>query len=265
MDSDIILKYAASFVAGAACQYVVSSLMWPNRHKTYTWWFSLRNHRKLGEPCKSDIVLDRDGYSLGFSKKRKCALWVSYIISKGSVGVDVDRGIRFYADPDVPEECRVRPENFTNSGYDKGHLAPSATIDFSVKSNSQTFAMTNIALQHPKLNRQAWGNLEGVIRGWTHTKGKLAVVTGPLYGMRSKRVNNIPVPRSFYKVVYSFKHNAYVGFILPNTDIKAGELWKYAMSVLDVEKETGYKFFSKLKKKKQRAKKASDLAWWKDN
>ncbi|MDM8552355.1 DNA/RNA non-specific endonuclease, partial [Desulfobacterales bacterium HSG2] len=238
-------------------------LLWPNRHKIHTWRFALRNHRKLGEPCETDIVLDRAGYSLGFSYKRMCALWVSYTISKGSVGVDVDRGIRFYADPEVPEKYRVRPEDFTNTGYDKGHLAPSAAIDFSLKSNSETFAMTNIALQHPKLNRQAWGRLEGIIRGWTRTKGKLSVVTGPLYGQRSRRINGIPVPRRFYKVVYSFRHKAFIGFIIPNTEVKANEIWNYAMSVRDVEKETGHKFFSELNKKKQRAKRKIDLEWWK--
>jgi len=262
INSDNLLTIGVSFAAGAACQYVVSSLLWPNRHKLYTWWFALRNHRKLGEPCESDIVLDRAGYSLGFSFKRKCAVWVSYIVSKGSVGVDVDRGIRFYADPEVPEKYRVKPEDFTNTGYDKGHLAPSAAIDFSVKSNSETFAMTNIALQNPKLNRQAWGRLEGIVRKWTRTKGKLSVVTGPMYGQRSRRVNDIPVPRNFYKVVYSFKHKAFIGFIIPNTEIKASELWNYAMSVRDVEKETGHKFFNKLDKKEQRAKQKLDLEWW---
>jgi len=259
----IIFPMAGAFLAGAIFQHVISSYLWPNRHRTYTWWFALRNHRKLGEPCKSDIVLDRDGYSLGFGRDRKCALWVSYIISKGSVGVDVDRGGNFYPDPDIPEDCRIRPENFTNSGYDKGHLAPSADIDFSVKSNNETFAMSNVALQHPRLNRQAWGSLEGLIRVWTRRKGKLAIVTGPLYGRRSKRVNGIPVPRNFYKVVYSFRHRACVGFIFPNKEIRAGELWDYAMSVKDVEKESGYKFFSGLSKKKQRSKKKLDLDWWK--
>ncbi|WP_207680305.1 DNA/RNA non-specific endonuclease [Desulfonema magnum] len=263
-ESELFLPCLVSGIGGAMSHYVISSHLWPNRHKTYTWWFALRNHRKLGEPCETDIVLDRSGYSLGFSTQRKCALWVSYIISKKSIGVDVERGNIFYPDPDIPEKYRVRPDDFRNTGYDKGHLAPSAAIDYSVKSNNETFAMSNIALQHPKLNRQAWGSLEGVIRGWTHTKGKLAVVTGPLYGKRSTRVNDIPVPRTFYKVVYSFSHNSFIGFIIPNKDIKAGELWNYVMSVGDVERETGYKFFKKLGKKKQQKKKKLDLSWWKD-
>lgn len=264
MELKCILVGVGAAIAGAATQYVYSTYLWPNRHKTYTWIYSFRNHRKLGEPCETDLVLDRDGYSLGYSFERRCALWVSYIVSKGSIGIDVERSDEFYADPDIPEEYRVQPDNFRNSGYDKGHLAPSAAIDFSRKSNHQTFAMSNIALQHPRLNRQAWGSLESTIRGWTYTKGKLAVVTGPLYDENPEKVNDIPVPKSFYKLVYSFKHERAIGFILPNDNIKASQLWDYVVSVESVEKETGYTFFNNLGKKKQKLKGELDVSWWKE-
>jgi endonuclease G len=263
IESECVWPCLGSGIAGAALYRIVSSSLWPNRHKTYTWWFGFRNHRKFGECCKTDIVLNRNGYSLGFSNARKCALWVSYVISKHSVGVDVDRGNIFYPDPDIPEPYRVKPEDFRNTGYDKGHLAPSGAIDYSLKSNAETFAMSNIALQHPKLNRQAWAALEAMVRGWTHTKGKLAVVTGPLYSKRSRRINDIPLPAGFYKVIYSFRHKNFIAFVLPNNDIKAGDLWNYAMSAEAAERETGYKFFPKLGKKKQRKKAELDLSWWK--
>lgn len=252
-------------IAGAVVQYVIATHLWPKRHRTYSWIFRLRDHKQLGEPCETDLVLDRDGYSLGYNYKCKCALWVSYIISKHSVGVDVDRGDKFYSDPDIPEKYRVSPDEFKNTGYDKGHLAPSASIDFSRRSNDQTFAMSNIALQHPKLNRQAWGCLEDKVRDWTFAKGKLAIITGPLYGQRSKRVNDIPVPKGFYKVVYSFEHNRCIGFIFPNDEIKASQLWDHAMSVKDVEKETGYTFFSQLSEKNQKIKEELDMSWWKES
>ncbi len=263
METKCILVGVGAAIAGAGAQYVYLTYIWPNRHKTYTWIYSLRNHKKLGEPCKTDLVLDREGYSIGYSFERKCALWASYIISKGSVGVDMDRGDDFDADPDIPEEYRVQPEDFRNTGYDKGHLAPSAAIDFSRKANDQTFLMSNIALQDPKLNRHAWGRLEGVIRGWTETKGQLIVTTGPIYGENPEMVNGIPLPESFYKVVYSFEHGRCIGFIMPNSSVKAGELWDCVMSVEEVENKTGYQFFNKLSKRKQKAKAALDVSWWK--
>ncbi|HEW98305.1 MAG TPA: hypothetical protein ENF37_06635 [Beggiatoa sp.] len=264
MEIKCILVGVGAAIAGAGAQYAFSTYLWPNRHKTYTWIYAFRNHRKLGEPCQTDLVFDRDGYSLGYSYERKCALWASYILSKGSIGVDVDRGDCFYADPDIPEKYQVQPEDFTNTGYDRGHLAPSAAIDFSRTSNMQTFAMSNIALQHPKLNRQAWGSLEKTIRGWTHTKGKLYVITGPLYDENPERINDIPVPKSFYKIVYSFEHERCIGFIIPNEGIKASQLWDCAMSVQEVEKETGYEFFDKLSKSEQKIKAELNISWWKN-
>ncbi len=261
----VLFLMGMSLLLGALLQYGLSQWLLPNRHKLYTWVYALRNHRKLGEPCDTDLVLNRDGYSLGFSFKRKCAVWVCYTASKGSIGVDVSRSDGFYPDPNVPEPYRLKPEDFRSTGYDKGHLAPSASIDFSRQSNDQTFAMSNVALQHPKLNRQAWGRLETVIRGWTHTKGKLMVINGPVYGLRSRRINGIPLPRFFYKVVYSFKHRACIGFVLPNKDVAASNLWDYALSVEDVEAQTGLVFFNKLGDDLQKdIKRQKDIVWWRE-
>lgn len=263
MELKCILVGIGSAIAGAILEYVFLVHLWPNRHRTYSWLFALRQHKKLGEPCETDLVLNRDGYSLGYSYDYKCALWASYIISKHSIGVDVDRGDKFYADQDVPEEYRVDPDDFRNTGYDKGHLAPSASIDFSRKSNDQTFAMSNIALQHPKLNRQAWGSLEGCIRDWVNAKGKLAVITGPIYDKKPEEISGIPIPKSFYKIIYTFKHDRCIGFIFPNEAIKASQMWDYVMTVEEVEKETGHHFYSKLGAKGEKIKSELDIDWWK--
>ncbi len=236
--------------------------LWPRRHQTYSWIFARRNHRKLGNPCRVDIILDRGGYSLGFSKKMKSALWASYIISEGSVNIDVDRGTNFYADPDIPKQYRVDPDDYRHSGYDKGHLAPSATIDFSRQSNDETFAMTNIVPQHPHLNRHGWRKLEDIIRDWTETKGRLAVVTGPIYSKRPRRKNDVPIPKAFYKVVYAFDYEASIGFIFPNQSVPSNRVWEYVTTVKAVEKETGYRFFSKLGRKGSRIKTKLNAPWW---
>jgi len=265
MDLKCLLVAIGAAIIGASLHYIFSVHLWPNRHQVYTWIFALRNHKKLGEPCQTDLVLNRDGYSLGYSFNQRCALWVSYIISKNSIGVDVERGDGFYADPDIPEEYRVAPEDFRNTGFDKGHLAPSASIDFSRRSNDQTFAMSNIALQDPKLNRQAWGSLEGIIRDWTLSKGKLAITTGPIYNKRPEKIKQIPIPKSFYKIIYSFQHQKAIGFILPNQEVKANQLWNHVKSIAEIEQTTGYTFFNKLSDNKQQILKAEiDLAWWQD-
>jgi len=253
-----------SAIAGATAEYFLAHYLLPNRSRVYTWIFAFRDHKKLGEPGQTDLVLNREGYSLGYNFERKSALWVSYIISKNSIGVNVERGDKFYADLEIPEAYRVKPDDYRNTGYDKGHLAPNSAIDFSRKSNDQTFAMSNIVPQEPKLNRQAWKSLEGQVEHWARSLGKLYVVTGPIYTKRPEKINGLFIPKSFYKVVYSFQHHRCLGFILPNKEVSASELWKYAMSVAEVEKETGYQFLSKLSdREEKRIKSQLDLEWWK--
>lgn len=237
---------AVSFFLGGIAQSYVSHYILPNAHRLYAWIYALRKHHKYGIPCKTDKVIKRDGFSFGYSYEYKSSLWVAYIMTKGSVGIDVARSEGFYADTAIPEKYRVKPEDYTNTGYDKGHLAPSAAIDFTVKSNLETFAMTNVAFQDPKLNRQGWSKIENLEREWTYTLGKMVVYTGPLFNKRPKKVNDIPVPHAFYKVAYSFKYRRYIGFIIPNEPVTARKVWDYAMPVAQVEKETGLQFFQKI-------------------
>ena len=64
-------------------------------------------------------------------------------------------------------------------------------------------------------------------------------------------------------MVYSFKHKCCIGFIFPNEPIVAAQIWEHSMSVKNVEKKTGYKFFDKLGKKGERIKAKLDVSWWK--
>lgn len=263
MQIEVAIAAILAFFAGMFIHYIWAIKFWPNRHRLYVWWFNFRRHTKMGVPFKTDIILNRMGYSLGFSFKYKSALWASYIITKSSVDVDVERDTTFNPDPDIPPEYRVYPTDYTGSGYDKGHLAPSAAIDYSRRSNDETFLMSNVVFQAPGLNRQVWSSLENLARRWTKTKGKFYVVAGPVYGKRSRRVKGLPVPRAFYKVFYSKKHRKAIGFLFPNKAIAASRLWDYAMPVAEVEKQTGGKFLKKLGRKGIKIKRYPDINWWK--
>lgn len=237
---------ATAFVLGGVAQSIVAHYVLPNTYRLHAWRFARRNHRRYGVPSPADQVLDRDGFSLGYSYKYKSALWVVYVLNKQSVRVDTGRSEAFYPDTDLPESHRTRLDDFANTGYDKGHLAPSAAINFTRRSNQQTFALSNIALQDPRLNRQAWSKIEALEREWVFTLGKVAVCTGPIFTQRPRRVNGIAVPKAFFKVAYSFAYRRYIGFILPNEPVRASEVWQYALSVHEVEKATGYRFFERI-------------------
>jgi endonuclease G len=58
----------------------------------------------------------------------------------------------------------VRPTDYTGSGYDRGHIAPSADRTRNEADNSSTFLMTNMMPQVPEVNRGVWGDLEEYCR-----------------------------------------------------------------------------------------------------
>lgn len=254
-----------AFLSGIFLHWLWSKYLWPYRHKVYTWVFTKRNYDRLGDITKTDKELNRNGYSLGYSYRYKAPLWVSYIISRASKNIDWERDGDFEEDLSIPEAHRVKPSDFTNSGYDKGHMAPSSAIDFSKKTNRETFLMSNIALQHPQLNRQAWRALENKVQDWVQERGRMFVVTGPLYGDRLSRVNGIPIPRTFYKVIYSPKHIRGIAFLFPNKATKASKLWDHVLAVSELEELCGYNFFHKFSNRKQRLAKELDLDWWKED
>ena len=262
MDAATIALLIFAFLAGAACYHLLYVYVFPNWRYIYSWGFLLRRDGRLGAPCKADKVLDRKGYSVGYSYEHKAPLWVSYVQSKVSAKIDKDRSPRFYVDTDLPEAHRVKPSDFTHSGYDKGHLAPADAVDFSHKSAEETFYMSNVAFQHAQLNRQAWRSLENKAEAWTEDIGKLYIVTGPLFGERPKRYNDIAIPRAFYKIIYASKQGKSIGFVFPNAAVKTDDLWDYAMPIAQIEADTGYSFMDKLSRRKRKVKHELDLEWW---
>lgn len=91
------------------------------------------------------------------------------------------------------------PEDYTNSGYDRGHMVPAADAD-DPKEMSDTFLMTNMTPQLPSVNRVAWKNLEDRVRSVPFKY----VLTGAVYDDAPKTigVNKVPVPKIIYKVAY---------------------------------------------------------------
>ncbi len=76
-------------------------------------------------------------------------------------------------------------------------------------------------------------------------------VTGPLYPPQPEKINDIPVPSKFYKVIYAYKADKAIGFLFPNKAVETAQVWDYAMSVAELEKESGLSFFSNFRAKKQ--------------
>jgi len=110
----------------------------------------------------------------------------------------VERDDAFCSDPRLKRS--PTPDDYTDSGYDRGHLTPAADAGNEVQMRD-TFLMTNMTPQLPDVNRIIWKELEAMVRGMETQY----VVTGAIYTDPSTCIGErrIPVPSAYYKVVYS--------------------------------------------------------------
>ena len=161
-------------------------------------------------------------------------------------GLAAKRGDDFRPDPEVPTGSAT-PQDYTRSGYDRGHLAPAADMSFSVKTISESFYMSNMSPQTPQFNRGIWSKLEKQVRHFATKEKRIVVVTGPILPAEKTNTigaNRVTVPEYYYKVIYdTTPPEKMVAFVLPNRGSKA-DLRTFTVTVDRVEELTGLDFFS---------------------
>ena len=160
-----------------------------------------------GDPCPSDIaILDRGEFQIGWSPSLRHPVWVAYHVP-AEAKHDSGKRPGFRKDPGV--KSAPAPAEYTNSGYDRGHMAPNRAIvtRFGPEAQLKTFQMSNIAPQLPSLNRGPWREMEQRIADlWTAKYGEIWVIAG-CYTPRDARdrfnlgKTNIDVPENFYMVI----------------------------------------------------------------
>lgn len=124
------------------------------------------------------------------------------------------------------------PEDYTNSGYDRGHMTPAADSN-SDKQMSETFLMTNMTPQLPSVNRVAWRMLEDRVRSVPFVH----VITGAVYKYPAKTIgkNKVPVPIALYKIAYFASGNKAVYYV-DNID----KATVRTVAIEDIEKQVGF-------------------------
>ena len=142
--------------------------------------------------------------------------------------VKTERTNNFRADKRIANS--PTPEDYTNTGYDRGHMVPAADAD-DPKEMSDTFFMTNMTPQLPSVNRVAWKNLEDRVRSVPFKY----VLTGAIYNTTPKTIgaNKIPVPSILYKIAYFDSGNIAVYIVDNIKDAKVRTI-----NIDELEKQT---------------------------
>lgn len=216
-------------------------------------------------------------YSLSYSEEDEQAEWVAYELTRDEVEGKLDRRDSFDEDPAIATKS-ASPEDYQNSGYDRGHLAPSADMRFDATAMEECFYMSNVSPQVKGFNNGVWNDLEMQTRAWTKKYGTIYVVTGPVLPKDGKNARkmyasergkdvktNVTVPEKFYKILFDFSKKGkekMVAFVIPNEDTQT-PFTEFVTTVDEVERMTGINFFSNLDVEVQKRCEAhSDLSKW---
>jgi len=210
-----------------------------------------REFTAFGIPGTSGDLLCRKGYLLSHDPARKTPVWVVEHLTREKTQVKVTgRSDDFRADADLEEGRRAELADYRASGYDRGHMAPAADMAWNEQAMSESFYLSNMVPQAGAgMNRGIWMELEKRVRTWALERGELYVYSGPIYSKGDTKTignNKVAVPGFLYKIVLDPRQKEAIALIMPNRALKTDDLPRYLVSVREVEKETGLRFFSTL-------------------
>ena len=200
---------------------------------------------------KSSDVVHHSYYSIGYNTKKEIPDWVAYELTKESLKIkNVPRAKRFIVDNEVKGKS-AKHGDYINSGYTRGHMAPAGDMAFSEKAMRESFYMSNMAPQLRNFNGGIWRELEENVRDWTYDNDVLYVVSGPIFDdEKYEKIGGstkVAVPDAFFKAILDLEGRSEkgIGFIIPH-DTQVDHLREFAVSIDEIEKQTGLDLYSKL-------------------
>lgn len=213
-----------------------------------------------------DEILVYHGFVVNYNNSRLIPNWVAYALTAEEVEGQVSRSNNFGMDLSYDGRQAMR-EDYSNSGWDKGHMAPAADMKWSQDAMYESFYLINVCPQNHDLNGKDWQTLEKKCREWAIKYGIVYIVCGPVvYNNKFGTIGeqHVVVPDSFFKAVLAPDGKGYksIAFVMENTS--ARQLLKNSVvSVNDVELLIGYNLFTNLNDKiEETVESMTDLSIW---
>jgi len=212
-----------------------------------------------------------DGFVVYYNPRTRNPLCVVEKISYASIAADKQSGpIKrppFFADNRVDLPFKVNPKVYSDSKYDRGHMAPAADFAGDPNMYKETFTMANISPQSPALNQGFWSRFEAWLRGLIFRRyfEEIIIFTGPVFApifIQNQWIymnrtigafpNLVSVPTHFFKVIIAKRkgkgqHGATLSlgaFLIPNSDTveKSSCLNQFVVRLDQLESIVGFRF-----------------------
>jgi endonuclease G len=205
---------------------------------------------------RNNFLMFKRSFVLSYNSERGTLNWVAWRTTMDDLGESLPRP-QFEPDPDLPLTFnKVVPTDYSSSGYDRGHMVPSADRFGDPQLNAETFQMTNVVPQSTDLNQYVWEKLERYARGIVRRGSDVYTIAG-VYGEKERLKGMVSVPTNCWKIIVVLPPGGSAMTIDDSTRVIAVDMpnqngikniyWqKFRVPVREIEQKTGYNFFSDL-------------------
>lgn len=195
---------------------------------------------------KNLYPLCSSSFAVNYSGVSKTALWSAEYTTPEVLrqAKQISRDDEFHEETRIPVKVRSLLSDFRGSGYDRGHLSPSASRPTKLD-QYQSFSLSNIIPQAQKNNQNQWRNAEEAVRTLiTKRRESAYVITGPLFlGPKVPKLGSgVLVPSHVYKVVFFPSSKVMSAYVSVNDDIATTDV----VSVAQLQQVSGLVFFPSL-------------------
>ena len=141
-------------------------------------------------------------YAVEWSNTRVSNRWSCYQLHSGNNNGSQTVSKTFNTDSELPSSTRSTDNDYSGSGYSRGHLCPSADRKMSTEQNKQTYYFGNMQPQWQGHNGGQWEELEGDVRSWS-----LMSTCDTLYVVKAATIDNITLNGTTESGYYSTTYN----------------------------------------------------------
>lgn len=234
--------FIGGLVAAAALTVGFLVIKSPHEH------FAMPQGFELPEYSADEDIVVHTGYTASYNHRTLVPDWVAWELTAEEAAGSNEGQYSFSRDPDV-KYPKAQREDYSNSGWDKGHMAPRADMKWSCQAIEESYYFTNICPQNHEMNSQAWRKIEELTRRLAKRYGSVCIVCGPIFDNHSFGTigtSGLQVPDRFFKALAIKTAEGFrtVAFIVENTPQNYSPK-HYAVSVDSVESIIGRNLFPK--------------------
>lgn len=202
---------------------------------------------ELPRSRQGEDIVEHTGFTTSYNHNTLVPDWAAYDLTAEELQGTYKPSCSYSWNPHLQGRQASR-EDYSNSGWDKGHMVPKADLKWSNEAYIESYYFTNVCPQDHGFNAGDWRKLEEFVRRMANKFGTVYVVCGPIfqgneYGYLGN--NRVAIPDAFFKAILAPKDGGFIsiGFVMNNSSSKRQNYRNCALSINDIEQITGLDLF----------------------